>query len=242
MSGPRVTSGEDSKQDYGTPADLLAPVGRRFGPILFDVAAHAVNHKHARYFAPPVLTGMVEPGDSAQLVGTLTADLLAQGGLIDEVGRAIANAIAKAERTKEPARVSVRNYDACAVALDAFQQRWPVHVGPGVNWLNCEFDDCGRWAKKTVYEATRGVSTTLLTPAAVGANWFVENLAGVADVYLLWGRLMFDGKNVFPKDCMLSHCWPGATGAMHVWDWAADKIIVSWTGPRIAAAPQLGLF
>ena len=40
MSGPRVTSGTESKQDYATPDQLIGIVAKRFGPISFDLAAH----------------------------------------------------------------------------------------------------------------------------------------------------------------------------------------------------------
>jgi hypothetical protein len=43
--GARVSSGKDSKQDYCTPADFMAAVVGRFGPITFDLAARD-------YFAP----------------------------------------------------------------------------------------------------------------------------------------------------------------------------------------------
>jgi len=42
-----------SKQDYGTPAPFLAAVERRFGPIVWDLAAHASNTVCGdRYFGP----------------------------------------------------------------------------------------------------------------------------------------------------------------------------------------------
>jgi hypothetical protein len=52
ISGTRVTSGKDSKQDYATPADFMSAVKKRFGPISFDLAAHNHNRKHDNYFAP----------------------------------------------------------------------------------------------------------------------------------------------------------------------------------------------
>ena len=48
-------------------------------------------------------------------------------------------------------------------------------------------------------------------------------------MYELSGRLCFDGKNVFPKDCRLSHFWPGATGKACIWDWQRDVIAHEWT-------------
>ncbi len=52
MSGARVSSGPDSKQDYKTPADFMEAVIARFGPITFDLAAHAGNTQSPNYFAP----------------------------------------------------------------------------------------------------------------------------------------------------------------------------------------------
>jgi phage N-6-adenine-methyltransferase len=41
-----------SRQDYATPADLIAAVEWRFGVIGFDLAAEAHNTKSASYFSP----------------------------------------------------------------------------------------------------------------------------------------------------------------------------------------------
>jgi len=51
-SGARISTGPDSKQDYETPADFMAAVVARFGPITFDLAAHAENNQSSNYFAP----------------------------------------------------------------------------------------------------------------------------------------------------------------------------------------------
>ena len=50
--GARISTGKDNKQDYATPADFMAAVTARFGPIAFDLAAHASNAKSPNYFAP----------------------------------------------------------------------------------------------------------------------------------------------------------------------------------------------
>jgi len=39
-----------SKQDYATPDDFIAAVVARFGPLAFDLAAHAGNHVTPKYF------------------------------------------------------------------------------------------------------------------------------------------------------------------------------------------------
>lgn len=51
MSEPEQKPGR-SKQDYGTPRIFLDAVERRFGPIGFDLAAHAENAVVPDYFSP----------------------------------------------------------------------------------------------------------------------------------------------------------------------------------------------
>lgn len=48
-TGPSVKRGQ-SKQDYATPLDFIKVVEKRFGPIAFDLAASAENHKGGGYF------------------------------------------------------------------------------------------------------------------------------------------------------------------------------------------------
>jgi phage N-6-adenine-methyltransferase len=48
--GARLSTGADSIQDYATPANFIAAVERRFGPIVFDLAADASNAKAREYF------------------------------------------------------------------------------------------------------------------------------------------------------------------------------------------------
>lgn len=159
----RVSSGKDSKQDYATPPEFIKAVERKFGPIQFDLAAHAGNAVHARYFAPP------------------------------------------------------GSEDEAAEGWNAFLYSWHS-LSAGLLWLNPEFNDTDRWAFRCLLEAKAGARIALLTPVAI-TNWFCDYIAGKADVYLLKGRLCFDGKSPFPKDCMLSHFHPQATGKISVWDW-----------------------
>lgn len=238
MSGPRVTSGEDSRQDYGTPADFLVVIERRFGPIQFDLAAHAANHKHARYFAPGHLIETFDPKKGSP--AAISASLISAGGDRDEVELAIRTALARSLVTADKQKISVRNHDPNAYGFDAFAHDWsalykmdPNPEAPWTLFLNCEFSDCAPWAEKFLMEARRGADGVLLTPAALGSNWCRDHILGKADVYELNGRLCFDGKNVFPKDCMLTHFWPGMTGARHLWDWRRDALLYSW---NLAAA------
>lgn len=46
----RMSSGGDSKQDYGTPKDFMRVVGWKFGKISFDLAASSENAKADKFF------------------------------------------------------------------------------------------------------------------------------------------------------------------------------------------------
>jgi hypothetical protein len=61
----------------------------------------------------------------------------------------------------------------------------------------------------------------LLVPASVGSNWyrdFIHERHGVK-VLFLNGRICFDGKNGYPKDCMLVLFGTGQPFAVDVWTW-----------------------
>jgi len=49
-TGPSVRRGK-SKQDYGTPWEFILAVEGRFGPIVWDLAAHEGNAKHANFYS-----------------------------------------------------------------------------------------------------------------------------------------------------------------------------------------------
>jgi hypothetical protein len=204
--GARISTGSDSRQDYKTPADFMTAVARRFGPIAFDLAAHAANKQSPNYFAP--CTG--------------------------------------------PAGPMPRDVDA--FGMDAFDHSWsllsdslfarkkePGHHVRGLLWLNCEFNDIEKWARRCCREAALGANILLLTPAAVGANWFRDLIAGHGDIYLLNGRLSFIPGQTYNKDCMLTHFYQdfadrdailGATleaaQQLCVWDWRNDIICARW--------------
>lgn len=231
MSGPRVTSGADSRQDFSTPSDFLAARVKRFGPIDVDLAAHAGNAKHARYFAPAVFVEKVERGKTD--LNLLIDDLVVRGA---NAAEARTLAFEQWAGISDKGSIRIPNRDARAAALDAFAQDWST-LGSG--WLNCEFGDIAPWAEK----CGKGGESTLLTPASVGSNWMRDHVFGIADVYLLSGRLCFDGKNVFPKDCALSHFHAGATGTIALWDWKRDEIRHLWTpNVRGAEVGQVRLF
>lgn len=237
MSGPRVTSGEGSKQDYETPADLISSIERRFGEIQFDLAAHRGNKKHRRYFAPQEFVEKFDPDKTNSQ--SLIESLVRRGAHLGEARAAVERAEAMGRETV----IKVKNHDTEAHALDAFKYDWAPLSNqfhdrrhgdlPGLLWLNCEFGDVPPWARRCLEEGQRGANIVLLTPAMVGSNWYRDLIASRANVYLLNGRVMFDGKNVFPKDCMVSHFWPGASGMKFVWNWKNDEIVHAWRTTRL---------
>lgn len=221
MSGPRVTSGEDSKQDYQTPNDLIESIEARFGRIKFDLAAHRLNKRHPRYFAPEEFVLKFDPSKSRY--ETLMKQLVGMGAKEKEAESILVSAF----RQNKKCELRVRNHDPEAFAFDAFKQDWSK-LSASLLWLNCEFSDIKPWAEKCAMEAARGANICLLTPAMVGANWYRDHIARKADVYYLNGRVMFDGKNVFPKDCMISHYGPNVRGDVYVWAWKTNRIAHHW--------------
>jgi len=167
MSGPRVTSGKgESKQDYATPPEFIQAVERRYGSIVFDLAASARNTKHEDYYS-------LERG------------------------------------------------------TDSLSQPWhQATKKTGTLWLNPPFSDIAPWAKKCAAEAPllrHDQVICLLVPAAVGSNWFRDHVRGAASISFLNGRICFDGKHGYPKDCMLcEYQWPVVT-QNDVWRWTENR-------------------
>jgi phage N-6-adenine-methyltransferase len=101
---------------------------------------------------------------------------------------------------------------------DSFSQHW--HKIPGILWLNPPFNDITPWARKCAAESDKGAQILFLTPASIGSCWFADYVFSKALVIGLTGRISFDGKAPYPKDCMLS-CY-GFGAGFEVWDWMAD--------------------
>jgi phage N-6-adenine-methyltransferase len=104
---------------------------------------------------------------------------------------------------------------------DSLRQAWTKLKGD--LWLNPPFANIAPWAAKCK-ESTRtpGRRIFFLTPASVGANWFAEHVWRHAHVLALQGRLSFDGKDPYPKDCILSLYDAEDTRRgqnFEVWDW-----------------------
>jgi len=164
-TGASLARGQ-SKQDYATPRKFLDAVQRRFGTIVFDLAAHADNCVVPGYFGP--------------------------GGILQD-----------------------------ALSPECVWQRCPS----GSLWLNPPFDTIAPWARKCAevggFTQSRcrsvGQRILFLVPASVGSEWFAQYVDGEALVVFLRPRLSFDGKNPYPKDCML--CVFGAQPGYECWRW-----------------------
>lgn len=228
MGGPRVTSGSESAQDQQTPAAFMAAVRKRFGPWAMDLAAHAGNTQHERYFAPEMLERFVRVDQSFDVDALIRAFFRAGAGSHAEV-------LVKEQVRALPAKggnVRVPNEDQRAIAYDALKdgdgrRAWAPYLAGGYGWLNCEFGDAETWAEACRWNHERGASSLLLTPLTA-ARWYYRHIAGVADVVDLTRRMSFDGKHSFPKDLRLSYFWPGARGRVLAWDWVDDKIVCQW--------------
>jgi phage N-6-adenine-methyltransferase len=115
---------------------------------------------------------------------------------------------------------------------DSLKQHWETLVGP--LWLNPPFGHIEPWAEKCkISTRTRGRAIYFLTPASVGASWFARHVwrdCNHAGVLALEGRLSFDGKAPYPKDCCLTVFRAGLSlkqfGFDHerfdVWDWREE--------------------
>lgn len=244
----RVSKGDQSEQDAGSPPDLMAAVERRFGPIVFDLAAHKGNTKHARYFAPKEFVATYDPAKVAR--GILVRQLMRAGAYLDETEAAIDALDGK------KGEITVHNHDTEAAGLDSFEFSWAelsamyrTNGTPGLLWDNPEFSNIDPWAEKHALEAKRGANSVMLTPLSLGSNWWHDLCAGVADTYIMTGakkgngvrkngrgrekrngRITFIGSTTpYPKDTMISHFHPGARGEIVLWDWRSDLVVCRWT-------------
>jgi phage N-6-adenine-methyltransferase len=106
-------------------------------------------------------------------------------------------------------------FDAGHDAL-ASDSAWPAHGG--WNWLNPPYAHIAPWVRRAWFTwGERGGRTLVLVPAGVGSNWWRDWVHRKAHVYLLNGRLSFDGKAPYPKDCVLLAY--GLPLGYDVWTW-----------------------
>lgn len=98
---------------------------------------------------------------------------------------------------------------------DSLSQDWTSLVGR--LWLNPPFAKIEPWARKCAASYRPHNRIFLLTPASIGAEWYATHVIPHARIYALVGRLCFDGKNPFPKDCTLALF--GAGRGLEIWRW-----------------------
>lgn len=85
-------------------------------------------------------------------------------------------------------------------------------------FLNPPYDDIRPWAEwcsRAILRPRQRV--LLLVPASVGSNWYADYVHNRSGVRLLRPRLSFDGKNPFPKDCLLAAY--GEMPSVTCWKW-----------------------
>lgn len=102
---------------------------------------------------------------------------------------------------------------------DALKRSWPVD--DLWNWLNPPFKKSNLFTAKAHEEGQRGAKTLVLVRAAIGSEWFAENVEGKALVVPIRGRLMFKGhdKNYAADLILLVYGLHGLVGTQPPWDW-----------------------
>ncbi|TAL43749.1 MAG: hypothetical protein EPN91_05860, partial [Salinibacterium sp.] len=124
--GPRVTTGTDSKQDYATPDELIRPVNERFGPVVFDLAAHTGNKKASKYFAPREVTYTLESFDQDDL-DLAIAKLARMGASKQDADSAVVSAWTRwrdSGKKEKKLIVNAKNSDPLAFGYDALDEIW----------------------------------------------------------------------------------------------------------------------
>lgn len=117
-------------------------------------------------------------------------------------------------------------------AHDSLAFDWTIYAGRGWCWLNPPFNDLRPWVAKCAsyipdghYQPSQGLQVALLVPASIGADWFTDHVEGHADILPLRGRLSFDERGPYPKDCVLAlygNRPKSFTGYTRSWDWRKE--------------------
>lgn len=80
-----------------------------------------------------------------------------------------------------------------------------------------------RWMEKCKYESQRGAKILTLTLSSLGSQWYKNFVKGNANIWILEGRMMFDGHtDVYPKELMLCE-WVKGMDSFGYWDWKVNK-------------------
>lgn len=102
---------------------------------------------------------------------------------------------------------------------DTFKQNWAKLLDGGLGFLNPEFDPMKVWVEKCALEQRRGAEFLVITPAAIGANWFWDYVKPFATTYSV-GRMKFEGhKDPYPKDLLLNHYCANPNHELQRWKW-----------------------
>ncbi len=91
------------------------------------------------------------------------------------------------------------------------------------SWLNPPYGNINPWVRKAwATTSTSDAKIAMLVPASVGSNWWRDWVHNKAHIILLNGRLSFDGKSPFPKDCALLLYNRTYVGGYQVWSWKEE--------------------
>lgn len=150
-----------SEQVVCTPDDLLDAFEKRFGPIVWDLAATLENRVRAvPYFGPGSWHGE-----------------------------------------------------------DALEQDWNAAGATGNLWLNPEFGQIAKFARKALES---GAAVNMFVPLS-SSNWARDYCWGKAMIYPLNPRVTFKNHLApFPKDCMLVRYGLGYFGC-DLWNWKGGR-------------------
>ena len=99
---------------------------------------------------------------------------------------------------------------------DSLKEDWSTLVGTA--YLNPPFGSMVPWARKCASVRDRTGWTLLLCPSSTGAGWFQEHIVPHGFVLELAPRICFNGKQPFPKDCLLTAFGFGIVGR-GFWRW-----------------------
>jgi len=114
-----------------------------------------------------------------------------------------------------------------ADGVSAFDADWSTFKRTDLIWLNPPFSEIGhRWAPLVERWTTQlpWLRLLMLTPAALGSEWYRKFVEDKAMVQPLNPRMTFEGETApYPKDLMLSCYGFGVTGVRQ-WRWLPSAI------------------
>lgn len=106
---------------------------------------------------------------------------------------------------------------------DSLEVCWATEIGDGMGWLNPPFAQIDPWALKCRVVGGGGRRIILLTPASLGAEWFVRRVQPSALTLVLRPRLTFVGETTpYPKDLAIHLFGFGMVG-LGTWRWAQAR-------------------